>query len=84
MSFTDKKKKEVIDSIAKKCGGIRSCGRCGGEHFSLLDDFYRFESQSDMQSISMGGPSIPAYGIACENCGHIVFHAVGVISPNDL
>lgn len=84
MSFSDEKKQKIVDTIAKKCGRIRNCGRCSGEKFTLLDDYYRFESQPDMQNVSMGGPSIPAYGIACENCGHIIFHAVGAITPNDL
>lgn len=83
MPLTQEKKEKIVNVLNQKCGGTASCSRCGRGNFTLLDDYYHFHVQEDVKNIVMGGPVVPAYGVACENCGHLVFHAVNAITPGE-
>ncbi|MCM3241316.1 hypothetical protein M3598_01040 [Cytobacillus oceanisediminis] len=76
------KKNQINDALQTK-GALRPCERCGSGNFSLLDDFVRFDLQSDLQSVSLGGPAVPAVSIACNNCGNLTFFAVKSLLPNE-
>jgi hypothetical protein len=75
--------KERIIAELEKRGAKLPCSRCGHRQFGLLDDFARIDQQSDFKNISLGGPAIPCVMVACNNCGNISFHAVGVLGLMD-
>ncbi|MDP3110785.1 MAG: hypothetical protein Q8M71_01630 [Thermodesulfovibrionales bacterium] len=56
------------------------CHRCGHPKFSLLDEFANIMIQKEISgSLVIGGPSIPAALVVCDNCGAITFHAIGAL-----
>lgn len=52
---------------------------CSNQQFTLADAYIRNELQENLRSVNLGGPSIPAAAIICNNCGFISQHALGVI-----
>lgn len=81
MNFaTDKDK--IANDIANKGGLKNKCERCDSEHFSLLDGFFRLDAQQDLNETVIGGPSVPAFGMVCTDCGSISFFAVKNIYPD--
>ena len=77
-TLTKEQKDNIINKLQEK--GIKSvCPMCGKNHFILGDGFFNNTIQSDLKSISLGGPSIPTIPIICSNCGFISQHALGVL-----
>lgn len=58
---------------------MHPCARCGRQKFALLDGFARIDQQTDMSTVSFGGPTVPCAIIACENCGNVTLHALGAL-----
>lgn len=83
MSFDQDKKQRIAESISKKGGVKNSCSRCNSQNFTVLDGYFRFESQDNMSDVVMGGPNIPSYGMACESCGNLEFFAAKIITPEE-
>lgn len=81
--FSESKRQKIADILTSK-GATGICSRCGAREHQLLDGYFRLESQESFQKVVLGGPSIPAYGIMCTNCGMISFHAVGIVTPDEL
>lgn len=56
-------------------GANKPCARCGHTQFSIVD-----ETMLSMQPMSgdivIGGASIPAVMVACNNCGNLWHHAL--------
>lgn len=79
----DSTRKEVAGaiegSIRRKNGKGLTCPMCTGNSFVLGEDFVRIDVQQDFKSVSLGGPSIPAAIVVCDNCGFISHHALGVL-----
>jgi hypothetical protein len=79
----EKKKKIISELEARKA--ILPCPRCGNTAFTLLDGYINTFVQSDLRNINIGGPSIPSIATACNQCGFISAHALGVLGllPKD-
>lgn len=74
-------KKKVAQILTEK-KAVLPCHRCGSKTFSILDDYTKIQIQSDLDKIAdtfVGGPSVPAIVVACNNCGAITFHALGAL-----
>lgn len=80
--FSEEKKKELIRALNDRLRKYKTplkCPMCGNMHFSLADAYIRNELQADLKKVNLGGPSIPAIAIVCENCGFMSQHAIGVL-----
>jgi len=73
------KNKKAIDILTSK-GATQPCTRCGNIKFSVLDGYFRYDVQLELDgSINFGGPHIPCLAVACDNCGNISMHALGAL-----
>ena len=76
--LTEEQKKSIVDALVRK--NVRtSCPMCGHPKFSLADGYSVTPIQKGLMGFSIGGPSIPAAVIVCENCGFFSQHALGVL-----
>ena len=64
---------EVVAVLTAK-GVNRPCPRCGNAKFSVIGET-SITLQDDPSVHSIGGPSVPAVIVACDNCGYITQHA---------
>ena len=84
MKLDQEAKQKIAKSLEEK-GALKPCARCGHPNFSLLDGFSTIPlSQEVSNNIVLGGPSVPCAVVACNNCGHLEFHALGALGllPN--
>ena len=74
----------VIQKLESK-GALAPCHRCGQSQFSVLDQMANFSVQEEMQGFQLGGASVPAALVICNNCGAITPHALGALGilPNE-
>lgn len=80
--FTSEKKAEIIaklDERFKKKSKLLKCPMCDNSQFSIADAYFKHGLQDDLNSVSIGGPSIPSVAIICRNCGFISQHAIGIL-----
>jgi predicted nucleic-acid-binding Zn-ribbon protein len=78
--FTDQQKNEIVGRLTErlqKYGLAPKCPMCGNQNFAIADAYLLNLLQSDLKSISLGGPTIPSIAIICTNCGFISQHALG-------
>lgn len=69
-----------IAEILNQRGANKPCHRCGNVKFSLLEDFANIMVQKDISgSLIIGGPTVPAAIVVCDNCGATTFHAIGAL-----
>lgn len=76
--MSDKKKIDKVkysDLLTQK-GANKPCHRCGHKTFSIMEG-YSFLPLNDKLGSILGGPTIPAILIVCNNCGSITPHALG-------
>ena len=79
MKLTPELKTQIVQRLQDK-GATKPCSRCGHPKFSLLDGFVNFPLAREVSnSVIVGGPNVPSAVVACENCGHLEFHALGAI-----
>lgn len=58
----------------------KPCSRCGHEQFALLEEFTNiFINKKASGDLVIGGPTVPAAIVVCNNCGAITFHAIGAL-----
>ncbi len=60
------------------------CPMCGNKDFILVDGYFKFTLQTTIKGTIIGGPSIPAIGVICSNCGFISNHAIGALGLLDI
>ena len=64
---------ECISALNKK--GVRlPCPRCGSSKFAVVGESL-IPINNDPSVFQIGGPTIPAIIVACENCGYLTQHA---------
>jgi hypothetical protein len=79
MKFDQETKQKIAQKIEEK-GELKPCVRCGLQNFSLLDGFVSLPlTQEISNNVLLGGPNVPCAVVACTNCGHIDFHALGAL-----
>jgi len=69
-------RKTVAEKLETK-GATLPCHRCGTRQFSVLEQMANFAVQEEMQGMHIGGASVPAALVICNNCGAITPHALG-------
>ena len=78
-------KKQIAEKLTEK-GAIRGCHRCGHQEFTVLEGYSNLFIQEKLHAeMHIGGPTVPAALVACNNCGAITFHALGALGmlPQD-
>lgn len=55
------------------------CPRCGNSKFTIVNNYSMLTLQSEFSGLVIGGPTIPVAITACERCGFIAQHALGVL-----
>ena len=69
-----------IASKLTELGAQLPCHRCGGKHFSVVDNYSLFTMQEEITgALHIGGPAVPIVLVACANCGAITPHALGAL-----
>lgn len=79
MSKLSQEEKEKIIKTLRERGVKSVCPMCGNNNFILADAYFNNTLQSNWETISLGGPSIPTIPIVCSKCGFISQHALGVL-----
>ncbi|XQA69534.1 hypothetical protein ACM9XB_18750 [Xanthomonas sacchari] len=71
--------KKVADILQAK--GVKlPCHRCGTRNFSVIDGYVNYSVQPELSGgIVIGGPTVPAVLVACDNCGALTAHALGAL-----
>ena len=80
--FTNERKGEIVKILNERFQKNQhkiACPMCGHAQFTIADAYVRNDLQSDIKNVTLGGPSIPAVAIICNNCGFISQHAIGVL-----
>jgi transcription elongation factor Elf1 len=70
-----KKIKEIIDTRIKDL----TCPMCNEKNFIMADGYFNHTMQVDLNSLIIGGQSIPTIAIICNNCGFMSQHAAGIL-----
>ena len=70
---------EIIAKLQEK-GANLPCPRCGQTSFTLLDSYLNLIVQNELSGgLVIGGPTVPSAVTACNNCGYLSVHALGVL-----
>ena len=76
--MTPEKKAEIIKALNDR-GVMLPCPRCGNPSFTLIDGYFNEMIQPDMNTLNIGGPTVPSVITACNKCGYISQHALGAL-----
>lgn len=78
--ISKEEKQKIISELNNRInlGNLR-CPMCGNNHFIIADGYFNTMMQDHLNSIVLGGPSIPSIAIVCNKCGFISSHALGVL-----
>lgn len=68
----------VIRELTQR-GATKPCARCGGKQFSVEQGFVAMPVQTTFKSFSLGGLTIPAVVVVCNQCGAITLHSLGAL-----
>ncbi len=78
--ISQEEKERIILELNNKLGSSGAkCPMCGNMHFIIADGYFNNFLQDDLNSINLGGASIPSISIICSNCGFVSQHALGVL-----
>ncbi|OGH05860.1 MAG: hypothetical protein A2W22_05400 [Candidatus Levybacteria bacterium RBG_16_35_11] len=78
MPLAEERKQEIIKALEKQ-GARLPCPRCGNQQFILIDGYFNQTIQNELQGMLIGGKSIPSVVIACNRCGFLSQHALGIL-----
>jgi len=82
--LTQEQKDKIIKALTDR-GAKLPCPRCGNDSFTLLDGYFNQIIQTELKGIVLGGRAIPSIVVACNRCGYLSQHALGVLGllPRD-
>lgn len=82
--LSEAEQRRIIDAVKEK--GVRlPCPRCGHSAFSVLDGVTMPALQSPrVTGFILGGATVPCAVVACNQCGYLSFHSLGVLGLMDL
>jgi ribosomal protein S27AE len=75
---TQAQKDKLIKALTDR-GANLPCPRCGNTDFTLLDGYFNQMIQEEPKGIVLGGRTIPSIVIACNRCGFLSQHALGIL-----
>jgi hypothetical protein len=70
---------KLLDERLRKFGQETKCPMCGNTHFAISDSYFQNVLQDDINTTTLGGPSVPTIAIICTNCGFVSQHALGIL-----
>lgn len=76
--ISQEQKDKIVKALTDR-GATKSCPRCGNDKFTLLDGYFNQPIQTDLKGMVLGGPSIPSAVVACNRCGFLSQHALGIL-----
>jgi ribosomal protein S27AE len=76
--LTQEQKDKIIKALVER-GAKLPCPRCGNDTFTLLDGYFNEIIQSEPKGIVLGGRTVPSIAVACNRCGFLSQHALGVL-----
>ena len=76
--LTQEQKDKIIKALVER-GAKLPCPRCGNDTFTLLDGYFNEIIQSEPKGIVLGGRTVPSIAVACNRCGYLSQHALGVL-----
>lgn len=76
--LSEQEKQKIIKALQER-GATIPCPRCGNSSFTLLDGYFNQTIQTELKGMVIGGPSIPSVVVACNRCGYLSQHALGVL-----
>ena len=76
--LSEQDKKDIIRELTNR-GATHSCPRCGHGNFDVLDGYFNQTIQGELTGMVLGGPSVPSAVIACNKCGFLSQHALGIL-----
>jgi ribosomal protein L37E len=76
--LSQEQKNKIVKALEER-GAKLPCPRCGNNAFTLLDGYFNQTIQTELKGIVIGGPSLPSVVIACNRCGFLSQHALGVL-----
>jgi hypothetical protein len=76
--LTQEQKDKIIKALADR-GVTLPCPRCGTYDFTLLDGYLNQIIQTEPAGIVLGGRTIPSVVVACNRCGYLSQHALGIL-----
>lgn len=76
--LSEDEKKKIITALNDR-GATLPCPRCNNNNFTLLDGYLNQTIQTELKGLVIGGPSIPSVVVACNRCGFLSQHALGVL-----
>ncbi len=79
MQELPKEQKDIIIKALTDRGAKLPCPRCGNDTFTLLDGYFNQIIQTETKGIVLGGRTIPSIVVACNQCGYLSQHALGVL-----
>ena len=80
--LTEENKAQLIRALTERLAKYAKpsvCPMCGHAHFTIADAYLSNTLQTDFNSVTLGGPSIPSLAIICTNCGFISQHSLGIL-----
>lgn len=81
-------KTEDLQKLVDRLNGVMpngvECPMCHGHQFTVVDGMFPNAIQRSLDSIQIGGPSIPCIAIICTRCGFMSQHAMGVLEPESI
>ena len=78
LQLSDEQRQAIATEMDKRIKGLK-CPMCGNERFSLLNGYTVNLLQFSLGGLQLGGPVVPCAAIACEKCGFVSQHALGVL-----
>ncbi len=78
MPMTPETKQEIVNALQQR-GAVLPCPRCGNNNFTLLDGYFNQAIQESLNNIVIGGAAVPSVIVACNKCGYMSQHALGVL-----
>jgi ribosomal protein S27AE len=75
----EEQRKQIAKALVDR-GVNRPCPRCGNTSFSIVDGYFNPSLQRELSgALIIGGPTVPTVITACNRCGFLSQHALGVL-----
>lgn len=74
--LNQEEKQKIIRALSEK---ISKCPMCGNVNFGIIDGYFFNIIHDNLESIKLGGTSIPTVAIVCKKCGFVSQHALGTL-----
>ena len=76
--LSQEEKKEIANRLNSRIHGL-TCPMCRQHSFVIADGYFNNTIQDNLNSINLGGSSIPTIAIVCSHCGFVSQHALGAL-----